>query len=159
MVVFHIRFSKKKAAVAAACLVLVIALGLLLGGCFHKKAAGSGISPAGVATNEDRIAFLMQYGWQVKPDPVESMELMLPDPLTDAYQAYDKLQQDQGFSLSDYSGKQVTRYTYAVTNYPRAAEGVQADLYICDHTVIAGDIICLGENGFQTGLAFPSGVS
>ena len=156
MVVFHIKFSKKRAIVLAGCLVLVVALGLLLGGCFDKKANENGISATGVSTNEDRIAYLLQYGWQVKPDPVESMELMLPDLLSDAYQAYDKLQLDQGFTLSDYCGKQVTRYTYAVTNYPHTPDGVQANLYICGSTVIAGDIICLGENGFQVGLAFPA---
>ncbi|NLU23610.1 MAG: DUF4830 domain-containing protein [Clostridiales bacterium] len=159
MVVFHVKFSKKRAVILAASLVLVVALGLLLGGCFHKKAASNGKTATGVTTNEDRIAYLLQYGWQVKPDPVESMDLMVPETLTDAYQSYEELQKQQGFSLADYCGKQVTRYTYTVTNYPDVADGVQANLYICESTVIAGDIICLGENGFQAGLTFPSGKS
>ena len=46
-------------------------------------------------------------------------------------------------------------YTYTVTNYPGRAQGVQANLYICEERPAAGDIFCAGADGFQEGLAFP----
>jgi len=44
-----------------------------------------------------------------------------------------------------------------VTNYPNASLPCQADLYVCDGVLAAGDIVCTGENGFMAGLAFPAG--
>ena len=49
----------------------------------------------------------------------------------------------------------MARYTYAVTNYPGRAEGVQANLYVCEGQPVAGDILCAGADGFQDTLVYP----
>ena len=61
----------------------------------------------------------------------------------------------QGFDLETCCGKQVTRYTYTVTNYPEIPQGVQANLYLWGDQIIGGDVIFTGQGGFQTDLAFP----
>ena len=86
---------------------------------------------------------------------METLQLLLPEQLEGAWAAYSDLQQRQGFDLSPYCGKRVERFTYTVTNYPGISQGVQANLYLCEDTVVAGDIFCTGENGFQTTLEFP----
>ena len=71
--------------------------------------------------------------------------------------SYNDLQRSQGFDLTRYCGQTLSRYTYVVTNYPDASLPCQADLYVCDGALAAGDIVCTGENGFMAGLAFPAG--
>ena len=62
--------------------------------------------------------------------------------------SYNDLQRSQGFDLTRYCGQTLSRYTYVVTNYPDASLPCQADLYVCDGVLAAGDIVCTGENGF-----------
>lgn len=152
MVIWTARFSKKAKAV-----LLVIALGavaavviLLTGGQDGEKAA-----EIRLATNDDRVAYLQSLGWTVEPEPVETLQFLLPEELSEPYLTYNQLQEEQGFDLSACCGKQVARYTYTVTNYPGRAEGVQANLYICEEAPVAGDILCAGADGFQDTLAFP----
>ena len=156
MVVFHIRSFKKKAALWAAGLVLVVvALVLILSGCLHKKPAATDFQSGTVATNEDRVAYLLRLGWEVQPEMVETLHLMLPSPLPPSYDEYESRQVAQGLSLAAGCGKQIMRCTYVVTNYPGRPDGVQVNLYLCDDVVIAGDIVVLGDEGFEAGLAFP----
>ena len=77
---------------------------------------------------------------------------LLPETLAEPYLTYNELQKAQGFDLTDCRGKQVSRYTYTVTNYPDRAEGVQANLYLCEDLPVAGDICCPGADGFQEAL-------
>lgn len=109
-----------------------------------------------LASNEDRIGYLRSWGWEVKSEPLETLQLLLPDSLPQSYADYNTLQKAQGFDLERCCGKQVTRYTYTVTNYPDWPENVQANLYICEEQPVAGDIIASGAGGFQAGLEFPA---
>ena len=152
MLVFHIRFSKKTAAVCASVALMVTATALLLSGCLKNSEPSQSVS---AASNEERIAYLNSLGWDVAEEPIETLQLGLPDDLAADYGEYCKLQKDQGLPFSDYGGKQAERYTYAVTNYPDIPQGVQANLYVCNGRIIGGDIIVTGEGGFRSSLSFP----
>ena len=117
--------------------------------------AGTGASEPPIVSNEDRIAYLRSWGWELESEPLETLQLLLPDSLPKSYAQYNSLQKTQGFDLENCCGKQITRYTYTVTNYPERPEKVQVNLYICEGQPVAGDIIASGADGFQTGLAFP----
>lgn len=106
-------------------------------------------------TNAQRVNYIKSLGWSVQPKPIETLRLLLPKPLTEPYLSYNQLQKKQGFDLDNYDGKQITRYTYSVTNYPRRPDGVQLNLYLYQDIPIAGDVIAVGENGFRAGLTFP----
>lgn len=108
-----------------------------------------------LTTAEERIAYLADKGWQVAEPPLETLDFLLPNPLTLAYLTYNELQLVQGFDLMSYAGQGVTRYTYAVDNYPGRNSGVQLNLYLHEGVVIAGDIICPGADGFQATLVYP----
>ena len=41
-----------------------------------------------VKTNEDRVNFLSQFGWQVKNEPVESAEITIPDSFDKIFLGY-----------------------------------------------------------------------
>lgn len=109
-----------------------------------------------VETNEQRVAYLNTLGWEVDPEPLESLKLTLPETLEEPYRSYNELQRKQGFDLTPYLGETLERCTYRVTNYPGHAGDCQIDLYICDGTVVAGDVICTGADGFIATLDFPT---
>ena len=150
MFIVTARFSKRKAFLAIAGLAaLVVCFLLLFNG---RTASGDSVN---AADNEERIAYLQSLGWEVSSEPLETLSVSLPDPLCEPYLSYNALQLAQGFDLNAYCGRTLQRYTYAVTNYPGRTSGCQADLYLCNNAIVAGDIVCTGENGFMAGLAFP----
>ena len=82
--------------------------------------------------------------------------MIIPQQFGDVYRNYNELQTAQGFDLMRHRGKQVTRYTYAVLNYPGQAEYIRANLLVLDDEIIAGDICSVyAKNGFLHGLQLP----
>lgn len=152
MFVLTTRLRKKRAILVGVLAILLIAGGLLWRGLSREAEAPE---ETVLRDNEDRIAYLRELGWEVDEEPVESMELELPEELTGSYAAYNELQLAQGFDLRDYLGQGVSRWTYQVRNYPDRPEDVQLNLYLCEDRPIAGDIIAGGEGGFQGTLRYP----
>ncbi len=150
MRVIHI--TRRRMALMSLALGLVIGSALLLAGCFGGNKETEVIT---AATNEERVAYLEALGWQVEPQPIETLDLQLPEKLEGEWDAYAKLQKGQGLSFSEFAGQAVKRYTYTVTNYPEIPQGVQANLYLWGDQIIGGDVIFTGQGGFQTDLAFP----
>ena len=112
-------------------------------------------SPTKIRSNEDRIAYLSEYGWEVSPEPLFTEELLIPEEMGEDYQEYLQLQQAQGFDLTQYAGKRVKRYTYEIYNYPSGEAGVQANLLVYRKTVIGGEVLSPRLDGFLHGLAMP----
>ena len=152
MFVLTTRLRKKRAILVGTLVILLIAGGLLWRGLSREAEVPE---ETVLRDNEDRIAYLKELGWEVDEEPVESMELELPEELTGSYAAYNELQLAQGFDLRDYLGQGVSRWTYQVRNYPDRPEDVQLNLYLCEDRPIAGDIIAGGEGGFQGTLRYP----
>ncbi|MBE6703381.1 MAG: DUF4830 domain-containing protein [Ruminococcaceae bacterium] len=104
-----------------------------------------------IRSNEDRIAFLAQFGWQVDTSPTESTTVTIPREFDKVFAAYNELQRGQGLDLSAYAGRTVERYTYTVTNYENYAGTVYANLLIYRGRVIGGDICSADSAGFVQG--------
>ena len=152
MFIITTKFSKRRAFAAVAVLALVLALLVLPRSC--GKGGEAPVVPA--ETNEQRLAYLTSLGWQVSEQPIETLTVTLGETLEEPYLSYNDLQRSQGFDLTRYCEQTLSRYTYVVTNYPDASLPCQADLYVCDGALAAGDIVCTGENGFMAGLSFPA---
>ncbi len=106
----------------------------------------------GIKTNEDMVKFLEQFGYSVTGEPIESVDVTLPDEFDRVFSGYNELQKAQGLDLSKYRGKTVTRYTYEVTNYPGENNGtVWANVIVRKGRVIGGDICSSDPNGFVHG--------
>lgn len=153
MMIVTARFSRKKAAVATLLFGLVCAVLILLAG--RTPAAPEPEVPI-LTSAQDCAAYLRSLGWEIQPEPVETLQFLLPEVLEEPYLSYNALQLTQGFDLTTCCGKQISRYTFCVTNYPDHPENVQANLYLCEDTLVAGDILCTGENGFQVCLEYPN---
>lgn len=110
----------------------------------------------GIKTNEDRIAFLGGYGWQVNEQPLATQELVVPKTFDESYADYLALQEGQGFDLKKYAGKRLKRYTYEITNYPTGETGVQVNLLLYKNTVVGGEVLSARMDGFLHDLTRPS---
>ncbi|UKI15636.1 MAG: DUF4830 domain-containing protein [Ruminococcus sp.] len=80
-------------------------------------------------------------------------KITIPAEFNAAFTEYNELQKQQGFDLGPYAGKEVTKYTYTVLNYPDYPENVVVDLLFDDHRMIGADITYNdAENGFTRAL-------
>ena len=148
-----IRLTRKKAALAVILAGAVLAALILLLGQ-HGGNVGASEQPC-LSSNGERVAYLRELGWEIDSEPLTTLQFLLPPKLSGDYITYNDLQKSQGFDLETCCGKQVTRYTYTVTNYPQRPDGVQLNLYICEDLPVAGDVVCTGTDGFQDTLVFP----
>lgn len=112
---------------------------------------------AAADTNNARVKFLTELGWEVTVSPTESMEVKLPKDSDEVFQRYNTLQKSQGFDLSRYAGKTVMRYVYQVNNYPDAAEPVYATVLVYKDRIIGGDITNTAPDGKIQGFAREDG--
>ena len=104
-----------------------------------------------VKSNEDRIKFLEQFGWQVNSEPIESEEVVIPAEFDKVFAGYNEIQKTQGLDLGKYKKKKLTRYTYEVTNYEDYEGTVYANLLVYRGKVVGGDICSADSHGFLQG--------
>lgn len=156
MIIYAAKLNRRRlAAGGLGALALVCVLGLLLNFASRTATAGEVISPKGIKTAEDRLAYLGAYGWLVKEEPLAVEELQIPKEMGSEYEQYLALQSQQGFDLTRYAGKRVKRYTYEILNYPTGETGVQVSLLIYRSTVVGGDVLSPALDGFIHGLSMP----
>lgn len=146
MLIWTAKFSRKKAVAAVILMGVVMAALIVLTG---RAPAEPEASLPTLTTNEERVAYLQSLGWEVDPEPIETLQFLLPAELEEPYRSYNELQLSQGFDLAKCCGKQISRCTYTVTNYPGQTGDVQINLYICEDMPVAGDICSSGAKGFQ----------
>ena len=149
MFIWSTRLSKKKLVLGGVLVVCVLAAALCLPTLLGEDEALASLPGE---TNAQRVEYLRNCGWEVVEEPVETFQFLLPEELEEPYLSYNDLQLSQGFDLRPYCGRQLARYTYTLTNYPDRPEGVQANLYVCDGQIVAGDVFCPGAGGFQEAL-------
>ena len=151
MMVMTAKVNLKKVLLAlAAVAALILALIALLGG--NKSTQTS--APA-VSSNDARVKFLTDFGWEVTTSPVESSQVKIPSESSPVFERYNNLQKSQGYDLSKFAGKKVMRYVYKVSNYPGATEPVYATLLIYKNEIIGGDVTDSAPNGQIRGFKMP----
>ena len=114
-------------------------------------AANADIDYSGIKTNDDRVKFLSQFGWQVDPEAVESIEVTVPEEFDKIFTAYNELQKRQGLDLTKFKGKNVQRYTYKILNYDGYDGTVYANILVYRNKVIGGDVCSANVGGFIHG--------
>ena len=104
-----------------------------------------------IKTADDAASFLSQFGWSVDAEPTEVKTVTIPREFDKVFSAYNELQKEQGLNLSKYRGKEVTRYTFSLTNYPEYTGTVYANVLVYRNRVIGGDICSADIGGFLHG--------
>ena len=140
---------KKVIAILAAGAARIIGLIALFGGDTNSAATSA---TANMASNDDRVKFLTDLGWEVTTSPVESSQVRIPQESSKVFDRYNTLQKSLGYDLSAYAGKNVMRYVYKVENYPDAVEPVYATLLVYKNQIIGGDITNTAAKGMIHGL-------
>lgn len=104
-----------------------------------------------IKSAEDAAAFLSQFGWKVDAGTVKCAEVTIPSKFDKIFAGYNQLQKEQGFDLSKYKNKKITRYTFSVTNHPDTTDPVYANVLVYRNRVIGGDICSADVSGFVHG--------
>ncbi len=141
---------KKILLILAAIAAVILAVVLLVG-------EGDSVQTAAPAegSNDARVKFLTDYGWDVTTSPKESSRVKIPKETTEVFDRYNTLQKGQGYDLSNYAGKTVMRYVYQVNNYPGASQPVYATVLVYKNKVIGGDVTDTAAGGQIRGFKMP----
>ena len=81
-----------------------------------------GVDYGGIKSNEDRVAFIKNFGIEIEETPLEEDSFTMPENFDRVISGYNELQKKQGLDITKYAKKRVTRYTYKVTNYDSEGE-------------------------------------
>ena len=153
MLIMTAKVDKKKIAlILAGVAVLIAALIMLFGGGDDAAPTGA----PGLNTNDGRVKFLTDLGWEVAASPTESSQVKIPESSTQVFDRYNALQKSQGYDLTEYAGKTVMRYVYKIKNFPGATDPVYATLLIYKDQVIGGDITDTSAKGAIRGFKMPT---
>ena len=96
-------------------------------------------------TEAEVSEYLESFGLQLGECTTDS--ITVPYEFNEVYTNYNNIQQSQGFDLSEYKGKTVNRYTFAVLNHPDGQD-VFVEVLIYNKTVIGADIYSTSVDGF-----------
>ena len=102
-------------------------------------------------TAKDAQKFLSQYGWTTNEATLTECEVTIPKEFDKIFAAYNEIQRRQGLDLSSFKKKKVTRFTYAVTNYPDYDGEVYVNILVYRNKVIGGDVCSAEPSGFIHG--------
>ena len=114
-------------------------------------AEGGEISYDKVKSVEDAQKFLAQFGWEVDAATAKTVQVTMPAEFDKVFVGYNELQKRQGLDLSKYRNREVTRYTFTVTNYKGYEGTVLANVLVYRNRVIGGDICSADVTGFVVG--------
>ena len=155
MVIMTAKVPKRKVLVIVlVVLAAVLVLTLCLRGA-KSSADSTEKADAQGSTNETRVAFLAGFGWQVEPEPVQTQQVRVPTDPGEVFLRYNELQISQGYDLLQYSGKELTRYVYRITNYPDESGVYYATLLVKDGQVVGADVASSAKTGVMHGLKMP----
>lgn len=136
-------------------LAAAVVLALCLGGAKHGGEKPQRTDAKG-GTNEARIAFLAEYGWEVRrgtrADPAGPRA---GGARARSSCATTSCRSRRDTTLLQYSGQELTRYVYQVTNYPDSSGTYYATLLVKDGQIVGADIASSAKNGVMHGLKMP----
>lgn len=149
MVILSVKVNKSKV-IAAAVILCAVCAALVL---FFSGRSKDVMAKAPGATDADRVRFLQTYGWEVKANPKEVKEVVIPEVFDEVYRNYNEIQKTDGFDLRSYAGCRVKRWTYEVTNYPAEKQKAVANILVYEDKIIGGDICSVALGGFMHGFS------
>ena len=151
MFVITTKVSKTKIAALATVIIAAVVLVSILAAA--KNGDVENVDDRNGETNEERVAFLTRQGWEVNGEPVQTQSIKIPAEESEVFRRYNELQKSQGYDLTQYAGRQATRYVYEILNYPDAGGPVYATLFVLEGKIIGGDVTDTAPEGKMQGFA------
>ena len=81
--------------------------------------------------------YVKELGWEIDENPIDIAIINLPSKFDAVYRQYNEIQKEAGFDLTEYLGKKVVRYTFAINNFD-GAEGVRVNVLMHKGSIIGG---------------------
>ncbi len=127
-------------------IILLIAAGIWI--IFKLTNPGS----QGIAgeSNEERISFIENAGWETGITHNELCEIRIPVNFDDVYNEYNEIQRKQGFDLRKYRACTVKKYTYKLENAGNENAELYANLLVYEGEIIGADISSKEAGGIVT---------
>ncbi len=129
---------RRPRSLTVALLAFVLAVVYLCGG-------SKGILKSNYGEPAEREALIKACGYEVTD--CESSIVTVPSEFGEVYEEYNRLQRQQGFDLSLFKGREVTKYTYTVKEHP-SGDTVLINLLVCDGALIGADVMSTAIDGF-----------
>ena len=152
---FHANTIKFFAVICLALTALIVLIAFVPTYASEKDASQVGVDASynyeKIKSNEDRINFIKQFGWEIEAEPLKEQEVIIPKDFDKVFASYNEIQRKQGLDLSSFKKKNVMRYTYVVKNYPDYDGEVFINILVYRNTVIGGDVCSADVNGFVHG--------
>ena len=111
-------------------LLVVICIFFLFSSCGHEISYNEPVKKMGYEDVSDK--------------PVEIVSVLIPETFNDVYKRYNSLQQEGGYDLSLYKGKECIRYTYPIPSL-----SARANILVYDGKIIGGDICGITLDGIM----------
>ncbi len=143
------------AVIALSVAVLATAIAILPSVSAASDVASVSTNYKNIATEEDMINFLSQFGYETEAKATKTFETEIPKEFNSVYEEYNELQRAQGLNLKRYAGKNATVYVFKITNYDYDGD-VFATLFVRNERIIGGDICSKSGEGFLHGFQKPS---
>ncbi len=102
------------------------------------------LSAALCAQSADYSRVLVNMGYAVSGEPIETVEVIIPEDWNAVYRRYNDLQAEGGFDLWPYRGRRCTRYTYAIPE-----QNARGNVLVYRGNVIGGDICSITLDGIM----------
>ena len=134
----YLLLTKKRLAVVLAAVVLAF----ILAGQFLSV----GANQIDLSTNEKRVQYINTLGINLQSDDFTQKQVVIPQTFNKVYDNYNNLQLKSGFNLKNYSGKQVTIFTYNIDSQ------TVVNLITFNNKLIGGDVASLKIDGEMTAL-------
>lgn len=147
MFLIGFRLSKKKTVVLTLALLVIFFLSLYVGYSQEYKTTENSY----FCNNTDDIAMYLS-SFNIDFGEFQIDEITVPYEFSDVYSSYNLIQKEQGFDLTEYKGKTLTRYTANVKNYPDFDDDVYVEVLVYDKLIVGADIYSVSSNGFIVGL-------
>ena len=134
--------------------IIFVMFAIVFGIVFSSGTVFASAAPLGevdfsnIKTEDDRVAFIEQFGLIVKGAAKESKSFVMPENFDRVIYGYNEIQKRQGLDLSKYAKKKVTRYTYEIENFEGYEGDVNVNLLMYRNRIIGCDVSSADPNGF-----------
>lgn len=95
------------------------------------------------SVNAMRVGYIERLGYSVDDTAISVKKTLIPQSFTDVYKRYNELQREAGFELLNYCGREVTVYTYRLTDL----EDTVVNLMVSGGVIIGGDVSSVRIDG------------
>ena len=127
MFIFSVRASSIRFfAILALAFAVLVGVMMSGGAVFASGAPAGEFNFSGIKSEDDRVAFVEQFGLKVKGAHSDACDFVMPENFDRVILGYNEIQKRQGLDLSKYAGKKVTRYTDEIDGY----EGYDGEVFV-----------------------------